>query len=93
VERKVNDYKAFDEIKKFYYPDKKYIQSGMIQSWNKFCFIGGIVEFSAKLPGDPHTGGLWPARKLPELHIIIINIGPPDNFLKISKSSCSMDAG
>lgn len=64
VERKVNRYKAYDEVKKFFYPDQKYIQSGMVQSWNKFCFIGGIVEFSAKLPGDPHKGGLWPARKL-----------------------------
>ena len=22
---------------------------------------GGIVEFNAKLPGDPNVGGLWPA--------------------------------
>jgi Beta-glucan synthesis-associated protein SKN1/KRE6/Sbg1 len=63
TERKVNTYKAFDEIRKVFYADKKYIQSGMLQSWNKFCFIGGVVEFSAKLPGDPHKGGLWPARK------------------------------
>lgn len=63
TERKVNTYKAFDEIKKVFYADKKYIQSGMLQSWNKFCFIGGVVEFSAKLPGDPHKGGLWPACK------------------------------
>jgi beta-glucanase (GH16 family) len=61
TERKVNMYKAFDEVKKEFYADKKYIQSGMLQSWNKFCFIGGIVEFSAKLPGDPKKGGLWPA--------------------------------
>lgn len=61
TERKVNMYKAFDEVKKVFYADKKYIQSGMLQSWNKFCFIGGAVEFSAKLPGDPHKGGLWPA--------------------------------
>ena len=33
----------------------------MLQGWNKFCLTGGIVEFSAKLPGDPQTGGLWPA--------------------------------
>lgn len=64
AEKKTNDYKAFDEIKKTFFSDKKYIQSGMVQSWNKFCFIGGIVEFSAKLPGDPNKGGLWPARKL-----------------------------
>ena len=29
--------------------------------WNKFCFTGGIVEVRAQLPGDAHTGGLWPA--------------------------------
>lgn len=39
----------------------KEIQSAMLQSWNKFCFTGGIVEFSAKLPGSPKVGGLWPA--------------------------------
>jgi hypothetical protein len=33
----------------------------MVQGWNKFCMTGGIVEISAKLPGDPTTGGLWPA--------------------------------
>ena len=37
------------------------IRSGMVQCWNKFCFTGGIVEFSAKLPGSPRIGGLWPA--------------------------------
>lgn len=39
----------------------KEFRSGMVQSWNKFCFVGGIIEMSAKLPGDPKTGGLWPA--------------------------------
>ena len=63
TEQKVNVYKAFDEKKKVFYADKKYVQSGMLQSWNKFCFTGGVVEISAKLPGDPKIGGLWPARK------------------------------
>ena len=58
-------YKAFDEEKKTFYADKKFVQSGMVQSWNKFCFTGGIVEFSARLPGSPQVGGLWPARKYP----------------------------
>eukprot|EP00977_Amphora_coffeiformis_P015296 scaffold4496_cov134-Amphora_coffeaeformis.AAC.1 len=39
----------------------KEARSAMVQSWNKFCFTGGIVEFSAQLPGNPYTGGLWPA--------------------------------
>ena len=29
----------------------KNFKSGMVQSWNKFCFTGGIVEVRAKLPG------------------------------------------
>lgn len=39
----------------------KNYQSGMLQGWNKFCFTGGIVEISAKLPGEAYIGGLWPA--------------------------------
>lgn len=58
---KSNWYKAFDEEKKIFYSDQKFVQTGMVQSWNKFCFIGGVVEFRAKLPGDPKIGGLWPA--------------------------------
>lgn len=61
TERKINEYKAFDEDRKRFYVDKKYIQTGMVQGWNKFCFTGGIVEFSAKLPGRHDVGGLWPA--------------------------------
>ena len=63
TQRKVNAYKAFNEKTKKFYADKKYIQSGMVQGWNKFCMIGGIIEFSASLPGDPSIGGLWPACK------------------------------
>jgi beta-glucanase (GH16 family) len=36
-------------------------KGGMLQSWNKFCFTGGIIEASISLPGDPKTGGFWPA--------------------------------
>mmetsp|Transcript_36981 Transcript_36981/g.40116 ORF Transcript_36981/g.40116 Transcript_36981/m.40116 type:complete len:125 (-) Transcript_36981:3320-3694(-) len=63
TERKENAYRAFNEKTKKFFNDKKYIQSAMLQGWNKFCFTGGIVEFSAKLPGSPRIGGLWPARK------------------------------
>lgn len=51
----------YDPRKKEFKPIKKYFKSGMMQSWNKFCFTGGIVEFDIILPGDPHIGGLWPA--------------------------------
>ena len=33
-------------------------RSAMLQSWNKFCFTGGVVEFRARMP---HGTGYWPA--------------------------------
>jgi len=36
-------------------------RSGMIQSWNKFCFTGGLIEVSVTLPGASNIAGLWPA--------------------------------
>lgn len=30
---------------------------GMVQSWNKFCFTGGVLEMSIKLPGSADSGG------------------------------------
>ncbi|KAH9849652.1 beta-glucan synthesis-associated [Lenzites betulinus] len=35
--------------------------SGMLQSWNKFCFTSGYIEVSMTLPGpDSNTQGYWP---------------------------------
>lgn len=34
--------------------------SGMVQSWNKLCFTGGIIEFSIQLPGRGDVSGFWP---------------------------------
>ena len=59
--QKDNKYKAFNEKTFKYYADAKHVETGMVQGWNKFCLTGGIIEFSAKLPGDPKVGGLWPA--------------------------------
>jgi beta-glucanase (GH16 family) len=35
--------------------------SGMVQSWNKFCFTGGYAEFAIKLPGNAVDSGFWAA--------------------------------
>ncbi|KAF9461053.1 beta-glucan synthesis-associated [Collybia nuda] len=36
-------------------------RSGMLQSWNKFCFSSGYIEVSVVLPGpDENTQGYWP---------------------------------
>lgn len=34
--------------------------SGMLQSWNKFCFTTGYIEVSVSLPGTPNAPGFWP---------------------------------
>ncbi|KAK0555810.1 hypothetical protein OC845_000067 [Tilletia horrida] len=34
---------------------------GMLNAWNAFCFTGGRVEVSIRLPGSPDVSGLWPA--------------------------------
>ncbi|TEB12334.1 beta-glucan synthesis-associated protein KRE6 [Coprinellus micaceus] len=39
--------------------DMRY-RSGMLQSWNKFCFTGGLIEVSLRLPGSSSISGLWP---------------------------------
>lgn len=35
-------------------------RSGMLQSWNKLCMQGGIIEASISLPGKGEVSGLWP---------------------------------
>lgn len=32
--------------------------SGMVQTWNKMCFTGGVLEIAVEMPG---AAGLWPA--------------------------------
>jgi beta-glucanase (GH16 family) len=34
---------------------------GLMSTWNKFCFTGGIVEAAVTLPGANNVVGLWPA--------------------------------
>ncbi|CUS09547.1 unnamed protein product [Tuber aestivum] len=35
-------------------------RSGMLQSWNKMCFKGGVIEASISLPGRGDVSGFWP---------------------------------
>ena len=46
----------YDAIEKEYKREKKYFKSGMLQSWDKFCFTGGIFEVDVILPGEPDIG-------------------------------------
>lgn len=36
-------------------------RSGMVTTWNKFCFTGGYVSAAVRLPGKRREGGTWPA--------------------------------
>lgn len=36
-------------------------QGGMMSTWNKFCFTGGLILASVTLPGANNILGLWPA--------------------------------
>ncbi|WFD40017.1 uncharacterized protein MJAP1_002999 [Malassezia japonica] len=38
----------------------QFFRSGMLQSWNKFCFQGGYIETSVLFPGESMTQGYWP---------------------------------
>jgi len=34
---------------------------GMLSTWNKFCFTGGLIVSAVNLPGTNNVHGLWPA--------------------------------
>ena len=39
----------------------KNYKSGMMNSWNKWCYTGGYLEMSVQLPGNDQIPGFWPA--------------------------------
>jgi hypothetical protein len=55
------DVVGFDDVKGKKTHVAKHFKSAMLQSWNKFCFTGGIIEAEVELPGKHNIGGLWPA--------------------------------
>jgi beta-glucan synthesis-associated protein KRE6 len=55
------EWNRYDHVNKKWKHEVTNFTSGMMQSWNKFCFTGGIVEVDIIFPGDPFIGGLWPA--------------------------------
>ena len=69
----------------------KNYQSGMIQGWNKFCFTGGIVEISAKLPGKYDIGGFWPAMWLLGNLARATYVGSSNNVWPWSYDTCRYD--
>lgn len=60
-EAKDTDIVGFDDEKGEKTHVTKHFKSAMLQTWNKFCFTGGIIEAEAILPGKADVGGLWAA--------------------------------
>jgi beta-glucanase (GH16 family) len=54
-------WKGWNPYKKKYETMQRHFRSGMLQSWNKFCYTGGILEIDLQFPGRSDIGGLWPA--------------------------------
>jgi beta-glucanase (GH16 family) len=54
-------WKGWNPYKKKYEQMSRHFKSGMLQSWNKFCYTGGILEVDIQFPGRHDIGGLWPA--------------------------------
>lgn len=54
-------WRGWNPYKKKYEVMQRHFRSGMLQSWNKFCHTGGIIEFDVQFPGRHDIGGLWPA--------------------------------
>jgi beta-glucan synthesis-associated protein KRE6 len=52
---------GYDDVKREKTHVTKHFRSAMLQTWNKFCFTGGIVEAEVIMPGKSNIGGLWPA--------------------------------
>lgn len=61
TEAKDTEIIGFDDVQLKHTHVTKHFRSGMLQSWNKFCFTGGIIEIEAVLPGKWDVAGLWPA--------------------------------
>jgi beta-glucanase (GH16 family) len=54
-------WRGWNPYKKHYETMSRHFKSGMVQSWNKFCYTGGILEVDVQFPGAHDIGGLWPA--------------------------------
>lgn len=50
-------WKGWNPYKKKYETMSRHFRSGMMQTWNKFCYTGGILEVDIQFPGRHDIGG------------------------------------
>lgn len=79
---------GFDDVKRVSERVTKNFKSAMLQSWNKFCFTGGIIEAEVELPGRSDVGGLWPAFWLLGNIARHTYVGSSSNIWPWSRTSC-----
>lgn len=61
IVKEKTQWNRYDHVNKEWKLETALYKSGMVQTWNKFCFTGGIVEVDVIFPGEANIGGLWPA--------------------------------
>lgn len=84
---------GFDDVKRKKTRVTKHFKSGMVQSWNKFCFTGGIIESEVVLPGKANVGGLWPAFWLLGNLARHTYVGSSEHVWPWSSSVCTKKSG
>lgn len=80
---------GFDDVKRKRTHVTKHFRSAMLQSWNKFCLTGGIVEAKVTLPGKARVGGLWPAFWLLGNLARHTYVGSSEHIWPFSSSNCT----
>mmetsp|Transcript_18812 Transcript_18812/g.33884 ORF Transcript_18812/g.33884 Transcript_18812/m.33884 type:complete len:682 (-) Transcript_18812:178-2223(-) len=80
---------GFNDVKRKKEKIKKHFKSAMLQSWNKFCFTGGVMEAEMALPGKHNIGGLWPAFWLLGNFARHTYVGSSEHIWPWSSSACS----
>jgi hypothetical protein len=80
---------GFDDVKMKKSTLTKHFKSAMLQTWNKFCFTGGIIEAEVELPGKHDVGGLWPAFWLLGNLARHTYVGSSDHIWPWSSSICT----
>jgi beta-glucanase (GH16 family) len=84
---------GYDDVRRKRTRTTKHFRSGMVQSWNKFCFTGGIVEAQVQLPGSARVGGLWPAFWLLGNLARHTYVGSSEHIWPWSSAECTEKAG
>ena len=69
-------------------PNETAFKSGMVTSWNKFCYTGGYIEANITFPGTADAPAFWPAFWLLGVNARACYRDSTDGFWPYSYSTC-----